>query len=92
VVVYKRGSDNKEQWLHPFCKNLSSGAYIVWEELSQAYKTLNQLTEVVLKTNLLAQQHREIMCARFLVVTVAWMVYQFSGLRGCITEHFIPKF
>ena len=89
-VVYKRGSDNKEQWLHPFCKNLSYGAYIVWEELWQAYKTLNQFTKAVLKTSLLAQQCREITCVRFLVVTVAWMVYQFSGLCGCITEYFIP--
>ena len=31
------------------------------------------------------------MGARFLVVTVVWMVYQFSGSCGSITEYFIPE-
>jgi len=61
------------------------------EELWPAYKTLNQFTKAALKASLLAQQCREITCAKFLVVAVALMVFQFSGLCGCITEYFIPE-
>jgi hypothetical protein len=31
------------------------------------------------------------MGARFLVVAVVWMVYQFPGLCGCITDYSIPE-